>query len=102
MFESELRVNMPLTLEQHFEHLSEERKEVRELHSLWLLLRKDFEDQLPLSRGVFVHYSLHDATHSRSVLHAIERFLGDERIAQLSATDRTVSCHYGKAQRISV
>lgn len=83
----EMYANMPLTLEQHFEHLAEQINEVQELHSLWCLLRKDLEDRLPLSRGVFVHYSLHDTTHSRSVLHAIERFLGDDRIAQLSATD---------------
>ena len=78
---------MPLTLEQHFEYLADSHPDVRDLHSLWLLLRKDLEDRLPHSRGVFVHYSLHDATHSRSVIRAIERFLGDDRINLLSATD---------------
>lgn len=83
----EKSANMPLTLEQHFRWLAEQNTDVQELYSLWLLLRKDLEEQLPLSRGVFVHYSLHDATHSRSVIHAIERFLGDDRIGELSATD---------------
>lgn len=78
---------MPLTLEQHFKWLAEQYSDVQDLHSLWLLLRKDLEDRLPHSRSVFVHYSLHDATHSRSVIRAIERFLGDNRIRQLSATD---------------
>ncbi len=80
-------LNMPLTLEQHFKDLSDQYLEVLELHSLWMLLRKDLEDRLPHSRTVFVHYSLHDATHSRSVIRAIERFLGEERISILSATD---------------
>ena len=87
MIENNLKVNMPLTLEQHFEYLADSHPDVRDLHSLWLLLRKDLEDRLPHSRGVFVHYSLHDATHSRSVIRAIERFLGDDRINLLSATD---------------
>ena len=89
-------INMPLTLEQHFKFLSDRYFDVGELYSLWTLLRKDLEDRLPHSRGVFVHYSLHDATHSRSVIRAIERFLGDDRIKQLSATDTfmLLSCAY--------
>lgn len=79
--------NIPLTLEQYFANLAEHYPEVKELHSLWMLLRKDLEDRLPHSRSTFVHYSLHDATHSRTVIRAIERFLGEERILQLSATD---------------
>lgn len=79
--------NVPLTLEQYFSSLAEHYPDVRDMHSLWLLLRKDLEDRLPHSRSIFVHYSLHDATHSRSVIRAIERFLGEERIIQLSATD---------------
>ncbi len=80
-------LNMPLTLEQHFKNLADQYPEVLELHSLWMLLRKDLADRLPYSQTVFVHYSLHDATHSRSVIRAIERFLGEERISILSATD---------------
>lgn len=79
--------NIPLTLEQHFAYLSKNYPGVQDLYSLWLLLRKDLEDRLPYSRGVFAHYSLHDASHSRSVICAIERFLGEERITALSATD---------------
>lgn len=79
--------NMPLTLEQHFKQLAEQRSDVRDLYSLWNLLRKDLTDKLTCSRGVFVHYSLHDATHSHSIIRSIERFLGEDRIAQLSATD---------------
>jgi len=80
-------VNIPLTLEQHFAFLSRNCPGIQDLHSLWLLLRKDLEDRLPYSQGVFAHYSLHDASHSRSVICAIERFLGEARITALSATD---------------
>lgn len=80
-------INMPLTLEQHFDWLSKQYPAVQDLHSLWHLLRKDIEEELPNSRGIFVHYSLHDASHSRTIIKSIERFLGDDRIAQLSATD---------------
>ena len=79
--------DMPLTLEQHFKMLASPYLDVENLYSLWLLLRIDLEDRLPHSRAVFVHYSLHDATHSRSVIRAVERFLGDKRIDRLSATD---------------
>lgn len=83
----ELSNCLPITLENHFENLAEESPRVKNLHSLWVLFRKDMEDLLPHSHSVYVHYSLHDATHSRSVILAIERFLGGERIKALSATD---------------
>lgn len=87
MEKSNSQTSLPLTLEMHFEMMAKESSAVENLHSLWVLLRKDLEDMLPLSRNTFVHYSLHDATHSRSVIQAIERFLGENRIKLLSATD---------------
>ena len=90
------RASMPLTLEQHFEILAQQRSDVRDLYSLWNLLRKDLEDKLAYSQGIFVHFSLHDSTHSHSIIRGIERFLGEDRIAQLSATDTfmLLSCAY--------
>ncbi|WP_437124406.1 HD domain-containing protein [Acutalibacter caecimuris] len=85
--EPESSNNLPLTLEDHFENLASASPRVKNLHSLWVLFRKDMEDLLPHSRSVYVHYSLHDAIHSRSVIQAIERFLGEERMKALSATD---------------
>lgn len=79
--------NMPLTLEKHFENLAQSYPAVRELQSLWLLLRKRIEEELTHSTGIFVNYSLHDGSHSRSIIQAVERFLGEERICRLSATD---------------
>lgn len=96
--------NMPLTLERHFSNLAQYYPNVQDLHGLWRLLKKRIEDKLIHSRGVFVNYSLHDGSHSRSVLQIIERFLGEERIRQLSATDTfmllvcTYAHDYGMAQ----
>lgn len=88
--------NMPLTLEQHFEELREGYDSVKELHSLWVMLKKHIEDEMVYSRNVFVNYSLHDASHSRTIIQAIERFLGEERIRRLSATDTfmLLACAY--------
>ena len=79
--------NMPITLEEHLERLAWRYPEVQEVQSLWLLLKKRLEQELIHSATVFVNYSLHDKSHSRSVMQAVERLLGEERICQLSATD---------------
>lgn len=42
---------------------------------------------LELTLASFPSYSRHDASHAEAVIHNIERVLGEERIAQLSATD---------------
>lgn len=90
------KFNMPLTLEQHLNDLADRYEQVRELRSLWVLFRKRLEEELIHSRGVFVNYSLHDGTHSRSIIKAVERFLGEERIMKLSATDTfmILACAY--------
>lgn len=96
--------NMPMTLEKHFENLARLYPAVQEIHSLWILLKKRIEDELIHSRSVFVNYSLHDGSHSRSIIQAVERFLGEERISRLSATDTfmllacTYAHDYGMAQ----
>lgn len=42
---------------------------------------------LELTLASFPSYSRHDASHAEAVLHNIERILGEERIAELDATD---------------
>lgn len=78
---------MPLTLEAHFKELLEQDPSVEHVHSLFVLLKNDLEKELQNTKYVFVNYSLHDGSHSRAIIHAIERFLGEERIHSLSATD---------------
>ena len=41
-----LQTHLPLTLEAHFEMQAKESPAVENLHSLWVLLRKDLEDML--------------------------------------------------------
>ena len=87
---------LPLTLEEHFDYLAQWNPAIKNLHSLWHLIRQDLEEKLLESRAVYVHYSLHDATHSRTVIQSIERFLGEDRIRKLSATDTfmILTCAY--------
>ena len=87
MGEMEHGYKMPVDLERHLKNLAESYPEVGELHSLWLLLRKRIEEELVHSGSIFVNYSLHDGSHSRSIIRAVECFLGEERICRLSATD---------------
>ena len=42
---------------------------------------------LELTLASFPSYSRHDASHAEAVIHNIERVMGEDRIAQLSATD---------------
>ena len=80
--------SMPMTLEKHFEELRGlDGVPVKELYSLYELLKKRLKDKLFSSRDIFVNFSLHDASHSRSIIQAIERFLGEERICMLTPTD---------------
>lgn len=96
--------NMPLTIERHFHNLAQDYPAVAELYSLWILLKKRIEEQLTHSSGIFANYSLHDKSHSLSVIQSIGRLLGEERIGRLSATDTfmllvCVYAHdYGMAQ----
>lgn len=98
------RYNMPVTLEKHFENLAQGYPAVQELYSLWTLLKKQIEEKLIYSSGVFVNYSHHDKKHCLSIIQSIERFLGEERICRLSATDTFMllvcvySHDYGMAQ----
>lgn len=76
-----------LTLEKHFKNLADMEENSQRLFSLWNVLKKDLIERLSSSRSVFIHFSLHDATHSRKIITMIEMFLGEERISNLSPSD---------------
>ena len=76
-----------LTLEEHFKNLSVKSEDSGKLYSIWVLLKGDLEERLRHTQNIYVTFSLHDSSHSRSILRSIERFLGVARIAQLSLTD---------------
>lgn len=86
--ENQNNYNVPVSLESHFKDLqSQDETSIKELYSLYELLKKRLEERMVASRSTFVNYSLHDASHSRSIIRAIERFLGEKRISRLSPTD---------------
>lgn len=86
--EMQCNYNVPMSLEKHFKNLqSQDENSSKELYGLYELLKKRLEERIITSRSTFVNYSLHDASHSHSIIHAIERFLGEERICMLTPTD---------------
>lgn len=76
-----------LTLEDHLKELSETIPNYSKLHSLWRVLRDKIEKKIQEVNQTFPMYSYHDSIHSKSIITAIERFLGEERVASLSPTD---------------
>lgn len=70
MLETKTNIDiMSTSLENHFRELqSQNDNSIKELYSLYELLRKRLEDRMLTSRSTFANYSLHDASHSRSDL----------------------------------
>lgn len=85
-----------MTLESHFMEMSQQSEEAKELYSIWNILKKDMEKQLVYTQSAFTTFSLHDSSHSRSIVQNIERFLGSERVSKLSITDTfaILTCAY--------
>lgn len=75
------------TLENHLQRLSTENKEFEILNSIWKLNKQ----QLPAAQSTisfnFPHYSMHEVSHSKTIVKNIESFLGEDRIQTLSASD---------------
>jgi len=74
-------------LEQRLESLAHENKDYAPLWESWCINKRKLESFLQIVIGVFPHYSLHDSSHSRSIVNNIEMLLGDDRICLLGATD---------------
>ena len=85
-FENEY-VSSKITLENHLENLCNVYKEYRVLVNFWEISKQKIENVLNSVAMLFPHYSMHDASHSRSVLLNIERILGEKRILQLGPTE---------------
>ncbi len=75
------------TLEKHLELSCIENPQYEILSSIWKLNKK----HIPLAQSAisfnFPHYSLHEKSHSDTIIKNIESFLGEERIKKLSQTD---------------
>ncbi|HAT4104394.1 TPA: hypothetical protein I9Z31_001806 [Clostridium perfringens] len=83
-------------LETHLKTLCEENKEYTNLYSSWALNKTTYTNILSTIQMNFPHYSLHDASHSESIITNIEMLLGEDRILKLSPTDTwlILNCAY--------
>lgn len=94
--EPEDRIHIPLTIERHLENYAKCRGNDERYETLWTTWahnKKWLTRMLQLVCQSFQSYSMHDASHSEAVLHNIELILGENRVAELSATDAFILLH---------
>lgn len=87
LIDMEELVSKNYTLQKHLKKLSEIDKEYELLYSIWDLNKRNLSNGLNTISSYFPNYSLHDISHSMTVIDNIQRFLGESRIKNLSATD---------------
>ena len=80
-------------LENKLKEYSDSNSEYYELWSTWDLNKKTLEPILNAIIKDYPHYSMHDHTHSESILINIARFLGNDNIDNLSPTDIWLLLH---------
>ncbi|MCR4735308.1 MAG: hypothetical protein K5829_09935 [Treponema sp.] len=74
----------------YFEVQLKEKSESQSSNDLWIqweTAKKYVPSVLSMIVNVFPHYSLHDISHSETILEIIRKILGDDQIKKLSATD---------------
>lgn len=76
-----------LTLEKHLESFAGTCDEYCKLNSVWVSAKDTLTKILSNIILCFPHYSMHDASHSQSIIRNIERILGEDRIRKLTPTD---------------
>lgn len=74
-------------LESHLKTICEENKDFEELYFIWNSNKKNIKNKLKYVVSSYPHYSLHDESHSKTIISNIEMLLGEERIKKLSPTD---------------
>lgn len=82
-----------ISIEMQLKRITIENPEYGELWSTWNLNKKTLEPILNAIIKDYPHYSLHDHSHSESILSNIERVLGNENIENLSPTDLWLLLH---------
>lgn len=75
------------TLEKHLCDLAENDKDYELLYSIWNLNKKNLSQGLSMISSSFPNYSVHDLSHSMTIIDNIQCFLGEDRIKRLGATD---------------
>ena len=74
-------------IEECFERKCWKYKNSEDVINQWREDKKVFSELAATTSMDFQHYSLHDKTHSISILHSIEMVLGHERLEMLEASD---------------
>lgn len=82
-----------LGIENRLREIANEDYEYRELWSTWNLNKQTLEPVLNAIIKDYPHYSLHDHSHSESILLNIERLLGNDNIERLSPSDLWLLLH---------
>lgn len=82
-----------INIENQLHKIAVENREYNELCSTWNLNKKTLEPILSAIIKDYPHYSLHDHSHSESILLNIERLLGNDNIEMLSPTDLWLLLH---------
>lgn len=88
--------SVPLTIEEQLRAYSETPNHTDRHKILWHAWNQDkhwLSQLLELTMTSFPTYSRHNESHAKSILHNIERILGENRIKKLSATDCFVILH---------
>lgn len=75
------------TLEEHLKYLCEENYQYRGLIATWEMDKKVYKDMLQAVAYNFPHYSMHESSHSKSIISNIEMVLGEGRIKLLGPTE---------------
>ena len=89
------------SLENHLKGLCEVHPEYMSLLSTWNLSKKTCVDALKTVVTNYPHFSLHDISHSESVVSKIEMLLGD-RVEKLSPTDTWLILHAAYAHDLGM
>jgi len=80
-------------LEAHLEYLCTNNEEYKNLYTTLYLNKKICDEMLKTVALSYPHFSLHDSSHSETVISNIEMMLGSERIKSLTPTDTWLLLH---------
>lgn len=75
------------SLVKHLKLLCDQDAKYKNLYAVWTLDQEVYSKALMAIPINFPHYSLHESSHSLSIINKIEMILGEDRIKSLSPTD---------------
>ncbi|MCT4618217.1 MAG: ATP-binding protein [Marinisporobacter sp.] len=78
---------MGYSLEKHLKNLCEENSKYSALFATWELDKRIYENALMAIVYNFPHYSLHNHSHSETIINKIEMVLGEKSIKKLQPTE---------------